>query len=148
VISTLFNFYAMRRGTMAVGGNSPSLADDVRAMPLMIGRFIRRDPALVVRSLRSSKGLKTLRLTNCWYGSSGGIGTFYKALFEAAERKGHLIRLVVPGNSIGVLDVGRFGRICEIEARRSTGITGSFFPTGTCFRKRPCSALSMKNFPI
>ena len=55
VVSTLFNFYAMRRGTMAVGRNAPSLADDMRAMPLMIGRFIAVIPLWVVRSLRSSE---------------------------------------------------------------------------------------------
>jgi alpha-1,6-mannosyltransferase len=63
--------------------------------------------------------LKTLHLTNCWHPSSGGIGTFYKALFEAAERAGHLIRLVVPGVSTRVEDVGRFGRIYHIEAPKA-----------------------------
>ena len=32
--------------------------------------------------------MKTLHLTNCWHPSSGGIRTFYKALFEAANREG------------------------------------------------------------
>jgi hypothetical protein len=63
--------------------------------------------------------LKTLHLTNCWHASSGGIGTFYKALFEAAEREGHYMRLVVPGESTSVQEVGRFGRIYQIEAPRA-----------------------------
>lgn len=63
--------------------------------------------------------MKTLHLTNCWHASSGGIGTFYKALFEAAERAGHSIRLVVPGVSTSVEDIGRFGRIYQIEAPRA-----------------------------
>ena len=63
--------------------------------------------------------MKTLHLTNCWHPSSGGIGAFYKALFEAAERAGHLIRLVVPGIATSVEEVGRFGRIYQIEAPRA-----------------------------
>jgi alpha-1,6-mannosyltransferase len=63
--------------------------------------------------------LKTLHLTNCWHPSSGGVGTFYRALFEAAERAEHSIRLVVPGESTTVKDVGRFGRIYQLEAPRA-----------------------------
>jgi alpha-1,6-mannosyltransferase len=63
--------------------------------------------------------MKTLHLTNCWHSSSGGIGTFYKALFEAAEQEGHEIRLVVPGESTRVTPAGSFGRIYEIEAPRA-----------------------------
>lgn len=70
----------------------------------------------VVPGLRS---LKTLHLTNCWHSSSGGIGTFYRALFETAEREGHFIRLVVPGESTSVEDIGHFGRIYHIEAPRA-----------------------------
>jgi hypothetical protein len=64
-------------------------------------------------------GLKTLHLTNCWHSSSGGVSTFYKALFEAANREGHFMRLVVPGVSTSVEEVGRFGRIYNIEAPRA-----------------------------
>ncbi len=60
--------------------------------------------------------MKTLHLTNCWHPSSGGVGTFYRALFEAAGREGHFMRLVVPGPSTSVEEVGRFGRIYNIEA--------------------------------
>jgi alpha-1,6-mannosyltransferase len=63
--------------------------------------------------------LKTLHLTNCWHASSGGIGTFYRALFEAADREGHLMRLVVPGVTTSVEPVGRLGRIYHIEAPRA-----------------------------
>ena len=63
--------------------------------------------------------MKTLHLTNCWHASSGGVSTFYKALFEAAEREEHHMRLVVPGPATSVRDVGRFGRIYEIEAPRA-----------------------------
>jgi len=60
--------------------------------------------------------LKTLHLTNFWHPASGGVCTFYKALFEAAEREEHYMRLVVPGSSTSVRDVGKYGRIYEIEA--------------------------------
>src|SRR5271165_4178983 len=40
VVSTLFNFYAMRRGTMVVGRNGASLGQDMRAMPRVIGGFL------------------------------------------------------------------------------------------------------------
>lgn len=63
--------------------------------------------------------MKTLHLTNCWHASSGGVSTFYKALFEAAEREEHHMRLVVPGCATSVREVGRFGRIYEIEAPRA-----------------------------
>lgn len=64
-------------------------------------------------------GLKTLHVTNCWHSASGGVGTFYKALFEAAEREEHTMRLVVPGEKTGVHEVGKFGRIYEIQAPRA-----------------------------
>ncbi len=60
--------------------------------------------------------MKTLHLTNAWHASSGGIGTFFKALFQAAEREEHFIRLVVPAERTRVEDVGKFGRIYHVEA--------------------------------
>ena len=56
VISTLFNFYAMRRGTMIVGDTAASFADDMRAMNEAIDGQ-HRDPAQVVREFRNRKGL-------------------------------------------------------------------------------------------
>lgn len=63
--------------------------------------------------------MKTLHLTNAWHSSSGGIGTFYKALLDAAEQEGHAMRLVVPGDCTRVETTGRFGRIYHIEAPRA-----------------------------
>ncbi len=60
--------------------------------------------------------MKTLHLTNAWHASSGGIGTFYRALMDAANREGHAMRLVVPGDESRVEDVGEFGRIYTIAA--------------------------------
>lgn len=62
------------------------------------------------------RGVKTLHLTNAWHASSGGVGTFYKALFEAADLEGHSMSLVVPGDSTRTESVGDRGRIYYIEA--------------------------------
>jgi hypothetical protein len=51
-ISTLFNLYAMRRGTMIVGKNCASLAQDMRDMPGVIGGFLAVFPLWIWRSLR------------------------------------------------------------------------------------------------
>jgi alpha-1,6-mannosyltransferase len=60
--------------------------------------------------------LKTLHLTNAWHRCSGGIGTFYRALLEAANRHGHHLRLVVPGESTWVEEAGEYGRIYHLRA--------------------------------
>jgi alpha-1,6-mannosyltransferase len=61
--------------------------------------------------------MKTLHLTNAWHASSGGIATFYRALMDAAARRHHEIRLVVPGASDGVEEIGSHARIYSIAAR-------------------------------
>ena len=55
VISTLFNFYAMRRGAMLVGEQCASLAEDMRAMPRIIGGFLAVFPMWIWCSLRSGE---------------------------------------------------------------------------------------------
>lgn len=60
--------------------------------------------------------MKTLHLTNAWHPASGGIATFYRALLEAANREGHFMRLVVPGESTRVEEAGPFGRIYYLES--------------------------------
>lgn len=60
--------------------------------------------------------LKTLHLTNSWHETSGGIATFYRALMAAANERGHHIRLVVPGDSDRVEDVGEFAKIYCVKA--------------------------------
>ncbi len=52
VISTLFNVYAMRRGTMVVGEGTQSFGADMKAMPRVIGGFVLAVPMQIVRSLR------------------------------------------------------------------------------------------------
>jgi len=59
---------------------------------------------------------KTLHITNAWHPASGGVATFYRALMEAANRRDHLLRLVVPGKEDGVEEVGRQCRIYSVAA--------------------------------
>jgi alpha-1,6-mannosyltransferase len=63
--------------------------------------------------------VKTLHLTNAWHESSGGISTFYRALLEEANRQGHELRLVVPGDRTRVEPAGDYGLIYHIEAPRA-----------------------------
>jgi hypothetical protein len=48
LLSTLFNFYAMRRGALVVGEGRRSLAQDLRSMPRLLLEFV----LLVPRSIR------------------------------------------------------------------------------------------------
>lgn len=68
---------------------------------------------------RTGAPIKTLHITNYYHASSGGIRTFYQALLEAAGRYRRLLRLVVPGLTNSVEEVGAFGRIYTIAAPRS-----------------------------
>lgn len=60
---------------------------------------------------------KTFHITNAYHPTSGGIRTFYRALMKAANDRGRLMRLVVPGPEDAVEEVGRFGRIYHLRAR-------------------------------
>jgi glycosyltransferase involved in cell wall biosynthesis len=60
--------------------------------------------------------MKTLHLTNSWHESSGGIATFYRALIAEANQRGHLIRLIVPGQKDQIEEFGEFGRIYHVQA--------------------------------
>lgn len=63
--------------------------------------------------------LKTLHLTNAWHETSGGIATFYRALIASANRRGHQIRLVVPGERTRIEVAGECARIYYLEAPRA-----------------------------
>ncbi len=63
--------------------------------------------------------LKTLHITNAWHASSGGIGTFYKALMASANQIGWEMRLVVPSSEDGYERVGEFGGIHHVRAPRA-----------------------------
>ena len=64
----------------------------------------------------SSMPIKTLHITNAWHSASGGIGTFYRALFEAANRAGRPLRMIVPGERSGVEEIGDHVRIYSVAA--------------------------------
>jgi hypothetical protein len=53
-VSTLFNWYAMKRGAMVVGRGQQTLARDMLAMPRIIACFIAAPPLFVWRQLRRS----------------------------------------------------------------------------------------------
>jgi alpha-1,6-mannosyltransferase len=61
--------------------------------------------------------IKTLHLTNCWHSESGGIATFYRELWNSAERHGRQIRLVVPGVRDAVENWGEYGKIYHVRGR-------------------------------
>ena len=63
--------------------------------------------------------LKTLHLTNSWHGTSGGIATFYRALMEVANRRGLEMRLIVPGESDRVEEIGGHGKIYYLQSPSS-----------------------------
>jgi hypothetical protein len=52
VVSTLFNWYAMKRGAMVVGADAQTLGRDMMAMPSIIGSFVAGPPLFVWRQLR------------------------------------------------------------------------------------------------
>ncbi len=62
---------------------------------------------------------KTLHITNAYHPTSGGIRTFYRALLAGANDRGRPMRLIVPGPSDEIEDVGRFGRIYYLRALRA-----------------------------
>src|SRR5579872_3987677 len=53
VVSTLFNFYAMRRGALVTGKGSASLGSDLRRMPRIIAEFVAVIPLWAWRSMRN-----------------------------------------------------------------------------------------------
>jgi alpha-1,6-mannosyltransferase len=60
--------------------------------------------------------IKTLHLTNAWHQTSGGIATFYRALMQEANRRGHEFRLVVPSELDSIEEVGSYARIYHVAA--------------------------------
>ncbi|HEU0184370.1 MAG TPA: glycosyltransferase [Blastocatellia bacterium] len=63
--------------------------------------------------------IKTLHITNAYHNASGGVRAFYRALIEAANEQGRLMRLIVPGERDEVEEVGSYGRIYHVAARRA-----------------------------
>src|SRR5215470_57950 len=61
--------------------------------------------------------VKTIHFTNSWHPNAGGISTFYRELFRAAERAGTLMRLVVPGPETRIEKVGETGLVYHVKSR-------------------------------
>lgn len=53
VFSTLFNVYAMRRGSIVVGRGQGGLLDDLKAFPRLCAGFLSAGPLLVWRAFRA-----------------------------------------------------------------------------------------------
>jgi len=60
--------------------------------------------------------MKSVHLTNAWHRTSGGIGTFYRALMAAAGSNDHYLRLIVPATETRVEDVSSHVRIYHLQA--------------------------------
>lgn len=60
--------------------------------------------------------LTTLHVTNAWHPSSGGIGTFYRALLDTANSIGWQARLVVPSHDTHFEPVGSHAGIYHVKA--------------------------------
>lgn len=52
-IAQLFNWYAMKHGTLLVGGEQSSFAQDMRRFPLLLARFLWLGPQWLARRLAS-----------------------------------------------------------------------------------------------
>jgi alpha-1,6-mannosyltransferase len=135
-VSSLFNWYAMRRGALLVGGEGGSFGSDLRRLPRLFFDFLATVPRKLAQDGKSAPGhiglfpgrklspqntrsmmLRTLHLTNSWHEASGGIATFYRALMRAANDRGHYMTLVVPGEGARVEKVGNYGKIVYLKAR-------------------------------
>ncbi len=53
-ISTLFNLYIMRRGTLVVGREGKSFGQDMRSIPRLIAGFVAAGPLWIWRSMRGT----------------------------------------------------------------------------------------------
>jgi glycosyltransferase involved in cell wall biosynthesis len=63
--------------------------------------------------------VKTLHLTNAFHPTSGGISTFYRALFAAASRMGRPMHLVVPAAETRTERVGECVQIHHVQGPAS-----------------------------
>lgn len=63
--------------------------------------------------------MKTLHITNSWRPSSGGIGTFYRALMAAASERGFAMRLVAPWHKTEIDDSLPHVRVYHVAAPRT-----------------------------
>jgi alpha-1,6-mannosyltransferase len=79
--------------------------------------------------------IKTLHLTNAWHPTSGGVATFYRALSDEADRRGHELCIVVPGECDLVEHIGQSVRIYHVAApaARFNSFYRTIYPTQFLF---------------
>lgn len=63
--------------------------------------------------------LKSVHITNYYHKNSGGISTAYNEVLKAANRHRRFVRLIVPGESDEIEEVGEYGRIYFVKAGHS-----------------------------
>ncbi len=61
-ISALFNWYAMRRGTLLVGGEGDKFGTDLRRLPILLFRFLAGGPRNLVSAVRRWMAKSTVDL--------------------------------------------------------------------------------------
>jgi len=93
--------------------------------------------------------MKTLHLTNAWHETSGGIATIYRALLQAAERRGQEIRLIVPSAEDRVERVGAHAIIYHLKAQRAPLNSGYrvLWPTAYLSRDSPIQRILKEEKP-
>jgi hypothetical protein len=50
-VSSLFNWYAMKHGTLLVGGEGSDFSNDLRRLPVLLGRFLLLGPRWLLRRI-------------------------------------------------------------------------------------------------
>ncbi|MDQ3180573.1 MAG: glycosyltransferase [Acidobacteriota bacterium] len=91
----------------------------------------------------SNKPFKSVHLTNYYHRNSGGISTAYDNLLEAANRYQRFVRLIVPGETDAVENIGEYGKIYYVKAepfpffdkRYRVLLPHKYAPTGSPIRK-------------
>ena len=63
--------------------------------------------------------IKSVHITNYYHKNSGGISTSYNALLTAANRHRREMRLIVPGETEAVEEIGEYGKIYYVPAKYS-----------------------------
>jgi glycosyltransferase involved in cell wall biosynthesis len=62
--------------------------------------------------------LKSVHITNYFHENSGGVKTSYLKLLESANEHKRFVRLIVPGEEPKVEDIGEYGKIYYISAKK------------------------------
>lgn len=63
--------------------------------------------------------IKTVHLTNYYHENSGGVSTSLNNLLAVAEQNKRRVCLIVPGEKFEIRQIGEYGKIYHVPARRS-----------------------------